>query len=155
MAFVVVVQSLSPIWLFVTPWTAAHQASLSFTISWSFLKQPSNHLNIWHPHLLLPSILPSFRVISNKLTLHIRWPKYWSFSFSISPPNKYSGLISVRMNWLDLLGVQGILKSLLQHHSSRISFPSGFLSVYAQQWDCWIIRQFYFQFFKESPHCSP
>ena len=121
MAFVVVVQSLSPIWLFVTPWTEAHKASLSFTISRSFLKQPSNHLNIWHPHLLLPSILPSFRVISNKLTLHIRWPKYWSFSFSISPPNKYSGLIFFRMNWLDLLGVQVILKSLLQHHGSKTS----------------------------------
>ena len=99
------------------PWTATHQASLSFTISWSLLKlmsvesmMPSNH----QPPLLLPSIFPSIKVISNELALHIRWPKYWSFSFSISPSNNYSGLVSFRIDWFDLLAVQGTLKSLLQ-----------------------------------------
>ena len=121
-------QSLSSVRLFVTPWTAAHQASLSITNSWSMLKlmsiksmMPSNHLILCCPLLLLPSIFPSIRVFSNESVLHIRWPKYWSFSFSISPSNKYSGLISFRMAWLDLLEVQGTLKSLLQHRSSRVS----------------------------------
>ena len=104
------------------------QASLSITNSRSLLKlmsiesvMPSNHLILCHPLLLLPSIFPSIRVFSNESVLHIRWPKYWSFSFSISPSNEYSGLISFRMDWLDLLAVQGTLKSLLQHHSSKTS----------------------------------
>ena len=107
-----------------TPWTAAHQASLSFTISWSLhrlmpteLVMPSNHLILCHPLLLLPSIFPSIRVFSNELALCIRWPKYWGFSFSISLPNEYSGLISFMIDWLDLLSVQGTLK----HHSSKAS----------------------------------
>ena len=111
-----------------TPWTAARQASLSITNSWSLLRlisiklvMPSNHLILCCPLLLPPSIFPSIRVFSNESVLPIRWPKYWSFSFSISPFNEYSGLISCRMNWLDLLSVQGILKSLLQHHSSKAS----------------------------------
>ena len=110
------------------PWTAAHQASLSITNSWSSLKcvsiesvMPSNHLILCHPILLLPSIFPSIRVFSNELVHHIRWPKYWSFSFSISPSNEYSGLISFRMDWLDLLAAQGALKSFLQHHSPKAS----------------------------------
>ena len=122
------VQSFSHAQLFVVPWTAACQASLSITNSWSLLKcisiesvMPSNHLILCHPLLLLPSIFPSIRVFSNKLAVHIRWPKCWSFSFNISPSNEYSGLISFRMNWLDLLAVQGTLKSLLQHHSSKTS----------------------------------
>jgi len=122
------VQSLSHVPLFVTLWTAAHQTSLSITNSWSLLKlmsielgMPSNHLILCHPLLLPPAIFPSIRVFSNESALHIRWPKYWSFSFSISPSNEYSGLISVRMDWLDLLAVQGTLKSLLQHHSSKAS----------------------------------
>ena len=109
-------------------WTAVHQASLSITNSWSLLKlmsivsvMPSNHLILCHPLLLLPSIFPSIRVFSNESVLHIRWPKYWSFSFSISPSNEYSGLISFRMDWLDLLAAQGTLKSLLQYHSSKAS----------------------------------
>ena len=111
-----------------TPWTAAHQASLSITNSQSLLKlmtielvMSSNHLILCHPLLLLPSIFPDIRVFANESALHIRWPKYWSFSFSISPPNEYSGLISFRIDWLDLLAVQGALKSLLQHHSSKAS----------------------------------
>ena len=122
------VQSLSRVLLFVTPWTAARQASLSITNSWSLLKlmsiesmMPSNHLILCHPLLLLPSIFASIRVFSNKSVLCIRWPKYWSFSFNISPSNDYSGLISFRMDWLNLLAVQGTLKSLLQHHSSKAS----------------------------------
>ena len=122
------VQSLSRIQLFVTSWTAAHQASLSITNSWSLPKlmsiesvKPSNHLILCHPLLLLPSILPSIRVFSNESALLIRWPKYWSFSFNISPSNEYSGLISFRIDWLNLLAVQGTLKSLLQHHSSKAS----------------------------------
>ena len=109
-----------------TPWLAAHEASLSITNSWSLLKlmsiesvMPSNHLILCCPLLLLPSILPSIRLFSNELALCIRWPKYWSFSFSISPSNEYSGLTSFRMAWMDLLAVQGTLKSLLQHHSSK------------------------------------
>ena len=111
-----------------TPWTATHQASLSITISQSLLKLmsiesvvPSNHFILCHPLLFLPSIFPSIRVFSNESTLHIRWPKYWSFSFSISPSNEYSLLISFNIDWFDLLAVQGTLKSLLQHHNSKIS----------------------------------
>ena len=111
-----------------TPWTAAHQASLSITNSRSLLKlmsielvMPSNHLILCRPLLLLSSIFPSIRVFSIESALHIRWPKYWSFSFSISPSNEYSGLISFRIDWLDLLAVQGALKSLLQHYSSKAS----------------------------------
>ena len=121
-----------------TPWTAAHQTSLSITNSWSLLKlmsiksvMPSKHLILHHPLLLLPSILPSIRVFYNESVLCIRCPKYWSFSFSIRPSNEYSGLISFRMDWLDLLVVQGTLKSLLQHYSSKASIlrGSGFLIV--------------------------
>ena len=111
---------------FATPWTAAHQASLSITNSWSFLKlmsinsvMPSNHLILCCPLFLLPSIFPSIGVFSSESVLRIRWPKYWSFSVSISPSNEYSGLISFRMDWFELLAVQGTLKSLLQHHSSK------------------------------------
>ena len=122
------VQSPSHVWLFATPWAAAHQASLSITSSRSLFKlmsiesvMPSNHLSLCRPLLLLPSIFPSFRVFSNESVLRLKWPKYWNFSFSISPSNEYSGLISFRMDWLDLLAVQGSLKSLLQHHSSKAS----------------------------------
>ena len=121
------VQSLSRVQLFATLWTA-HQVSLSITNSLRLLKlmsiesvMPSNHLILCCPLLLPPSIFPSIRVFSNESVLHIRWPKYWSFSFFISPSNEYSGLISFRMDWLDLLAVQGTLKSLLQHHSSKAS----------------------------------
>ena len=126
------VQSLSHVQLFATPWTAAHQASLSITNSWSLLKlmsiesvMPSNHLILYCPLLLPPSIFPSIRVFSNESVLRIRWSKYWSFSFSISPSNEYSRLISFRRDWLDLLAVQGTLKSLLQHHSSKASILLG------------------------------
>ena len=122
-------QSLSHVRLFVTPWTAARQTSLSITNSRSPLKlmciesvMPSNHLILCRPLLLQPSIFPRIRVFSNESVLCLRWPKDWSFSFSISPSNEYSGLISFRMNWLDLLAVQGTLKSLLQHHSSKHQF---------------------------------
>ena len=111
-----------------TPWITARQASLSITNSWSLLKltfiesvMPSNHLILCHPLFLLPSIFPSIKVFSNESVLCIRWPKYWSFSFSISPSNEYSGLISFRIEWFDLLAVEGTLKSLLQHHSSKAS----------------------------------
>ena len=115
--------------VFASPWTAAHQASLSIANSWRLYKfmsiksvMPSNHFILCCPLLLLPSILPSIRVrISNESVFRIRWPKYWSFSFSISPSNEYSGLISCRMDWLDLLAAQGTLKSLLQHHDSKKS----------------------------------
>ena len=117
-------QLLSRVRLFATPWTAARKPSLSITTSQSLLKlmsiesvMPSNHLILCCPLLLLPSIFPSIRVFSSESVLHIRWPKYWSFSFSISPSNEDPGLISFRMDWLDLLAVQGTLKSLLQHHS--------------------------------------
>ena len=127
------VQLLSRVQLFVTPWTAAHQASLSYTNSWSLLKlmsiesaMPSNHLILCCPLLLLPLIPPSIRVFSSESTLHMRWPKYWSFSFSISPSSEQPRLISPRMDWLDLLAVQGTLKSLLQQfkriNSSVLSF---------------------------------
>ena len=122
------VQSLSHVQLFTTPWTTACLPFLSITNSWSLLKlisiesmMPSNHLILCCPLLLLPSIFPSIRVFSNESALHIRWPKYWSFSFNIHRSNEHSGLISFRMDWLDLLAVQGTLKSLLQHHSSKAS----------------------------------
>ena len=122
------VQSLSRVRLFVTPWITAPQASLSITSSWSSLRltsiesvMPSSHLIFCRPLLLLPPIPPSIRVFSNELTLRMRWPKYWSFSFSIIPSKEIPGLISFRMDWLDLLAVQGTLKSLLQHHSSKAS----------------------------------
>ena len=122
------VQLLSPVQLFVTPWTAAHQASLSITNSSSSPKltsiesvMPSNHLILCHSPLLLRSIFPSIKVFSNESALQIRWPKYWSFSFNISPSNEHPELISLRMDWVDLLVVQGTLKSLLQHHSSKAS----------------------------------
>ena len=130
------VQSLSSVQLFVTPWRAAHQASLSIINCQSLLKlmsiesvMPSNHLTLCHPLLLLPSIFHSISVFSNESVIHIRWPKYWSFSFSISTSNEYSGLISFRMDWVDLLVVQQTLKSLLQHHTSKASilWPSAFL----------------------------
>ena len=132
------VQSLSPVWLFATPWIATCQASPSITNSRSLLKltsiesvMPSNHLILCRPLLLLPPIPPSIRVFSNEPTLRMRWPKYWSFSFSISPSNEHLGLISFRMDWLDLLAVQGTLKSLLQHRSSKASIfrHSAFFTV--------------------------
>ena len=129
------VQSLSHVRLFVTPWSAAHQASLSITNSRSLLKlmstesvMPSSHLILCCPLLLLPPIPPSIRVFSSESTLCIRWPKYWSFSFNISPSNEHPGLISFRMDWLDLLAVQGTLKSLLQHYSSKHQFFGAHLS---------------------------
>ena len=129
------VQSLSRVQLFATPWFAAHQASLSITNSWSSLKltsiesvMPSSHLILCRPFLLLPSIPPSIRVFSNESTLCMRWPKYWSFSFSIIPSKEHPGLISFWMDWLDVLAVQGTLKSLLQHHSSKHQFFGAQLS---------------------------
>ena len=126
------VQSLSRVWLFATPWITARQASLSITISQSPLKHtsiesviPSSHLILCRPLLLLPPIPPSIRVFSNESTLRMRWPKYWSFSFSVIPSKEIPGLISFRMDWLDLLAVQGTLKSLLQHHSSKASVLTG------------------------------
>ena len=132
------VQSFSPVLLFATSWTAANQASLSITNTRSLLKlmsiklvMTSNHLILCHLFLLLASIFPNIRVFSNESALHIRWPKDWSFSFSISPSNEYSGLISFRIDWLDLLAVQGTLKSLHQHHSSKASvlWCSAFVTV--------------------------
>ena len=132
------IQSLSHVWLFVTPWIAACQASLSITNSRSLLKlMPiesvtlSSHLFLCHPFLLLPPAPPSIKVFSNESALHMRWPKYWSFNVSISPSNEHPGLISFKMDWLDLLAVQGTLKSLLQHHSSKASIfrRSPFLTV--------------------------
>ena len=121
------VQSLSRVRLSATPWAAAHQAPLSSPVSWSLVKftsielvMPSNHLIFCRP-ILLPSIFPSIRVFPNESALHIRWPKYWSFSFNISPSNEHPGLISFRRDWLDLLAVQGTLKSVPQHHSSKAS----------------------------------
>ena len=131
-------RSLSYVWLFATPWTTACQASLSITNSQSLPKplsiesvMPSNHLILCHPLLLLPSIFPRIMLFSNESTLHIRWPKYWSFSFNISPSNEHPGLISFRMDWVDLLAGQGTLKSLLQHHSSKASvfWCSAFFTV--------------------------
>ena len=122
-----VVHSPSHVWFCVTPWTAAHQDSLSLTISWNLPKfmfialvMPSSYLILWSP-LLLPSIFPRIRNFSSKSAIYIRWPKYWSFSFSISPSNEYSRLISLKIDWFDLFAVQGILRSLLQHHSSKAS----------------------------------
>ena len=122
------VQSLSCVQLFATPWTAARQASLSIISFWSLLKlmsiksvMPSNHLIFCHPLLLLPSIFLSIKVFSSELALRVRWPKFWSFSFSISPSNEYSGFISFRIDWFDILVVQGNLKSLLQQHNSKAS----------------------------------
>ena len=132
------VQFLNPVWLFATLWTVAHQAYLSITNSWNLLKlmsiesvMPSNHLIVCHPCLLLPSIFPSIRVFSNESALYIRWPKYRSFSFNICPSNEHPGLISFRIDWLNFLAVQGSLKSLLQHHSSKASilWPSAFFIV--------------------------
>ena len=127
-SFISSVQLLSCVRLFATPWNVARQASLSITNSRSLLKlmsiesvMPSNHLIFCRPLLLSPSTFPNIRVFSNESALHIRWPKYWSFSFTISPSSEHSGLISFRMGWLDLLTVQGTLKSLLQHHSSKAS----------------------------------
>ena len=147
-------QLLSCVRLFVIPWTAAHQASLSITNSRGLPKlmsielvMPSKHLILCHPLLLLPSIFPSIRVFSNESALCIRWPKYWSFSFNISPSYGHPGLISFRMDWLDLLAVQGTLKSLLQHHSSKASIPSN--QPLPQ------MRFFFFSLFKtkEGPSC--
>ena len=132
------IQSLTCVWLFETPWITERQASLSITNSWSSLKlmpigwmMPSSHLILCHPLLLLPPIPPSIRVFSNESALCMRWPKYWSFSFSISPSNEHPGLTSFRMDWLDLLAAQGTLKSLLQHHSSKASIfrRSAFFTV--------------------------
>ena len=132
------VQLLSHVRLFATPWTAAYQSFLSITNSWSLLKfmsiesiMPFNHLIFCRPLLLLPSIFPSIRVFSNESVLCTRWPMYWNFSFSISPSNEYSGLISFRIDWFDLLAVQGVLKSLLQHHNLKASilWCSAFLMV--------------------------
>ena len=131
-------QSLSRVWLFATPWIAACQASVSITNSRSSLKLmsiesviPSSHLILCRPLLFLPPIPPSIRVFSNESSLRMRWPKYWSFSFSISPSNEHPGLLTFRMDWLDLLTVQGTLKSLLQHHSSKASIlqRSAFFTV--------------------------
>ena len=141
------VQSLSHVWIFVIPWTAARQASLSITNFWSLLKlvffesvMPSNHLILCRPLFLSPSIFPSIRVFSNQSVLHIRWAKYWSFSFNISPSSKYSGLISFRMVWLDLFAVQETLKSLLQHqfesiNSLKLSLLYG--PALTSMRDCW------------------
>ena len=132
------VQLLSCVWLFVTPWNAACQGSLSITNFLNLLKlmsiesvMPSNHIILCHPLLLLPSVYPSIRVFSNESVLRIRWPKYWSFTFSIGPSNEYSGLIPFRMDWLDLLAVRGTTKSLLQYHSSKTSvlYCSAFFTV--------------------------
>ena len=141
------VQLLSHIWLFVTPWTAARQASLSITNSWSLLKlmsnesvMPFNHLILCRPFLLLPSIFPSIKVFSNVSVLCIRWPKYWSYSFNISPSNEYSGLISFGMDWFGVLAVQGTLKSLLQYHNLKPSIlqHSAFLMVQlSHPWWLW------------------
>ena len=131
-------QSLSRVQLLATPWTSACQASLSITNSQSIPKlmsiepvMPSNHLILCCPLLLLPSIFPSIRVFSSESVLRTRWPKFWSFSFSICLSNEYAGLISSKMDWLDLLAVQGTLKSLLQHHSSKASILQGLLSLYS------------------------
>ena len=128
-SFIFIVQLLRRVQLFVTPWTAARQSSLSFTISQSLLKlmsieslMPSNHLILCHPLLLLPADFPSIRVFFNESDLYIRWPKYWSFSFSLSPPVVFCGLFSFRIDWFDLLAVQGTLKSLLQQYSSKHQF---------------------------------
>ena len=145
------VQSLSLVWLFATPWTTARQASLSITNSQSPPKpmsiesvMSSNHLILCCPLLLLPPIFPSIRVFSNESALHNRWPKYWSFSFSISFSNEHSGLISFRMDWLDLLVVQGTLKSLLQHHSSKASILQCSTSLWSNcHTHTWLMEELY------------
>ena len=151
------VQSLSRVQLFATSWTAAHQASLSITNSripptpMSIESvMPSNHLILCRPFLLLPSIFPSIGVFSNESALRIRWPKYWNFSFNISPSTEYSGLISLRTDWLDLLAVQGTLKSLFQHDSSKTSIlqPSAFFIVQL------LHPKIYIYYFNCSPHIS-
>ena len=143
------VQSLSGVQLFVTPWTTACQGSLSITNSWSLPKlmstesvMPSNHLILCHAFFLLPSIFPNIKVFSNESALCIRWPKYWSFSFNISPSNEYSGLISFRMDWSDLLAVQGTLKNHLQHHSSKSSIlqHSAFVIVHLSH-STWLLEK--------------
>ena len=141
------VQSLSHVRLFVIPWIAARQASLSITNSWSLFKlmpiesvMPSSHLILCCPLLLLPPIPPSIRVFSNESTLCIRWPKYWSFSFSISPSNEHPGRISFRMDWLDLLAVQGTLKSLLQHHSSKAAIVQHSAFFMVQVSHTWLLE---------------
>ena len=140
---VVVVQSLSRLQLFASPWTAAHQASLSLTISWSLLKfmsivlmKPSNHLILYYPLLLLPSVFPNIRVFSNELALCFRWPKYWSFSFSISPSSEYSGLISFWIDWFNLLAVQGILKIFSSNTIQRHQFFGSQLSLRSNSHIC-------------------
>jgi len=143
MNFVVVIaQSPSRVWLFATPWTAAHQASLSLIISWNLLKflfialeQPSSRLILWCPLLLLPSVFPSIKDFSNESSIPIRWPKYWSFSFSISPSSDYSESISIKIDWFDPLAVQGTFRSLLQHYSSKASilWHSAFFMVQLSQ----------------------
>ena len=148
------VQLLSCVQLFATPWTAVCQASLSITTSWSWFRlmsiesvMPSNHLILCCP--LLPSIFPSIRVFSNESVLLIRWPEYWSFSFSISPSNEYSELISFRIYWFDLLAVQGTLKSLLQHHHSKASIlrhSAFFIVPFTSIYDYWKNMRFYFVF---------
>ena len=156
------IQSLSCVRLFVTPWTVACQASLSITNSWRLLELmsielviPSNHLILCRPLLLLPSIFPSTRIFSNESALHIKWPKYWSFSFSISPSNEYSGLISFRMDWLDLLAVQGTLKSFLQHHSSKalILWCSAF--IIPNKIDDNFLIPLIASLYSNLPHCPP
>ena len=136
--YIVAVQPLSQVQLFATPWTAACQASLSFTVSWSLLKllsiesvMTSNHPIDCHPLLLLPSIFPRIRVFSNGSVLRIRWPNYWSFSFSISPSNKYSGMIQFRIDWFYLFAIQWNLKSLLQHYSSNALIPWHSVSIWS------------------------
>ena len=141
--YVVVIVQLLGVSDSVTPWTAVCQTFLSFTVSRSLLRltsiesvMPSNHLILCHPLLLLPSVFPSIRVFSNELALHIRWPKYWSFSFSISPSNEYSGLISCRIDWFDLLSVQGTLKSLLQRRSLKPSVLGAQPSLWSSSHIC-------------------
>ena len=138
MDFFIVVQLSSGVWFFATPWTAAHQASQSLTISHSLPKfmfiasvMPSSHLILWHSPLLLPTIFPSIRDFSNEPAVRIRGPKYWSFSFSISPSNEFSGLISLKIDWFDLFAVQGTFRSLLQHQSLKASilWHSAFFTV--------------------------
>ena len=141
------IQSLSCVRLFATPWTAAHQASLSFTTSWSVLKlmpidsvMLSNHLILCHPLLFLPSVFPSTRVFFSELALCIRWPKYWSSSFNISPSNEYSVFIAFKIDWFDFLAVQGTLKSFLQHYSSKASIfrhSAFFIVQLIYTHDCW------------------
>ena len=149
MKIFVAVQLRCQVWLFVTPWTAARQASLSFIISWNLLKlmsielvMPSNHLILCLPLLLVSLIFLTINVFSNESVLHIRWPKYWIFNFSISPSNEYSGLISFRNNWFDLLAVQGTLKSLLQCHSSEASIllHSALFMVRLSAWPKWCLK---------------